>query len=285
MQATVPRFTRLFLFCTAIPDEILLISGFKRGEKRGRGKKKNTCKISPQSNRFRDSNIYIPVYIPRWYREASGFRFFSRSFQNATKWKCNRKVIPTSIPLAYMCARMRVCSTHVFNGPSIHIHFPFRFECIALHSDVERGATRFFLYFLIAPPSWFSAVFPPPLPLFPRVCINFFFFFRKKKKRIVVRSTKHLLSIRVHGRSNPARSVVKRNRLEKYRGWRDIDINRINSRRSQFPRDRVDLSSRIKEGGLYLFFWSNQKLRGVIRSCIFQGTLTDESKGNISRQV
>lgn len=160
-------------FAQRNPDEILLISGFKRGEKRGRGKKKNTCKISPQSNRFRDSNIYIPVYIPRWYREASGFRFFSRSFQNATKWKCNRKVIPTSIPLAYMyaypymCARMRVCSTHVFNGPSIHIHFPFRFECIALHSDVERGATRFFLYFLIAPPSWFSAVFPPPPPFVP----------------------------------------------------------------------------------------------------------------------
>lgn len=129
--------------------------------------------------------------------------------------------------------------------------------------------------------------FPPSPSLCSRGFALIFFSFFEKKKRIVVRprSTKHLLSIRVHGRSNPARSIVKRNRLEKYRGWRDIDISRINSRRSQFPRDRVDLSSRIKEGGLYLFFWSNQKLRGVIRSCIFQGTLTDESKGNISRQV
>lgn len=185
-----------------------------------------------------------------------------------------------------ICVRVCVCVVRTFlMVPAFIFIFPFVSNVsryIRMSSVAQLGFS--FTFWSRHRPD-FPPFSPLPLPLFPRVCINFFFFFRKKKKRIVVRSTKHLLSIRVHGRSNSARSVVKRNRLEKYRGWRDIDISRINSRRSQFPRDRVDLSSRIKEGGLYLFFWSNQKLRGVIRSCIFQGTLTDESKGNISRQV
>lgn len=97
-------FVRLFPFCLHSDTGWNPFNlRFQKGEGRER---KNTCKISPQSNRFR--NIYLYVYIPRWYREASGFRFFSRSFQNATKWKCNRKVIPTSIPRT--CTRIYVCA-------------------------------------------------------------------------------------------------------------------------------------------------------------------------------
>lgn len=278
-------------FAQRNPDEILLISGFKRGEKRGRGKKKNTCKISPQSNRFRDSNIYIYLCIfLDGIARLRGFDFSPVPF----KTQRNENATGKSFPLLFLlrictririCVRVCVCVVRTFlMVPAFIFIFPFVSNVsryIRMSSVAQLGFS--FTFWSRHRPD-FPPFSPLPLPLFPRVCINFFFFFQKKKKRIVVhpRSTKHLLSIRVHGRSNPARSVVKRNRLEKYRGWRDIDIGRINSRRSQFPRDRVDLSSRIKEGGLYLFFWSNQKLRGVIRSCIFQGTLTDESKGNIS---
>lgn len=98
------------------------------------------------------------------------------------------------------------------------------------------------------------------------------------RKKIVVRSTKHLLSTidRIQ-----EISVIKRNRSWKY------EYQAVKNRLIASCAPIEKIASRIfrveielkREGCIFFFYRNRDKKSQVIRWCIFQGTLTDESQG------
>lgn len=181
MQATVVAPTVSFAYspfaCTAIPDEILLISGFRRG--RG-GKEKIRVKYLPSRIGF---EIYTCMYIfLDGIARLRGFDFSPVPFKTQRNENATGKSFPLLFHVrVYVYTCVRVCSTHVLMVPAFIFIFPFvsNVSRYIRMSSVAQLGFSFTFWSRVRPD------FPPffPLPLFPRVCINFFFFLSSSERK------------------------------------------------------------------------------------------------------